>query len=212
MSKKTFKNLKSEYREDLLNKAAKRFVQTPYEKIKIEDLAKAMELPIGTFYSYFEDKKDLFIEILRVYHEKTIIPNDDSRPILDENLQLVGSDYKNTEDEERFADYALGSAPTAVLNDFFSTAYIDMISLGFKDAVIQKMLSGEFRKDLDIDLVLHLYATLPSSVLSYCRSKKIYDRKVYLTIRNKVCGEYFRRMLVDPDHKPKTEKKKTKKD
>ncbi len=208
MAKNTFKNLSDEYREELIQKALKRFVQSEYEDIKIQDLAKAMDLPIGTFYSYFEDKKDLFIAILRSQHEKDLRHVAGSRPEFDENFQLKEGDYERSQDEQDFADYVLRQAPTAVLNDFFNGEYLDMISLSFKDALIQKMLAGEFRKDLDIDLVMHIYASLPIAVIAYCRSKNIYDRSVFLAIRNKAGTEYYRTMLLAPEYRRKNSRKK----
>ena len=63
MPKKTFYNLAPEKRK-LINAAARaEFARVPLAEASIARIIKEAEIPRGSFYQYFEDKDDLFIEI-----------------------------------------------------------------------------------------------------------------------------------------------------
>lgn len=54
---------KSEVRERIIRAAMESFAQTGYDKTKMEDIAKKLDLSKGTLYLYFKSKEDLFFGI-----------------------------------------------------------------------------------------------------------------------------------------------------
>lgn len=67
MPKSTFFNLPKEKRERIIKTAMDEFAQAPYQDTSINHLIKCMDIPTGSFYQYFEDKKDLYFHILSHY-------------------------------------------------------------------------------------------------------------------------------------------------
>lgn len=67
MPKNTFFNLPKEKRERIIKTAIEEFAQAPYQDISINHLIKCLDIPTGSFYQYFEDKKDLYFHILCYY-------------------------------------------------------------------------------------------------------------------------------------------------
>ena len=67
MPKKTFFNLPEEKRNRILNGAREEFAHKPYQNVSINRLIEAMDIPIGSFYQYFEDKKDIYFYLLSFY-------------------------------------------------------------------------------------------------------------------------------------------------
>jgi AcrR family transcriptional regulator len=54
---------KTEVRERIIHAAVESFTQTGYDKTKMDDIAKRLNLSKGTLYLYFKSKEDLFIAI-----------------------------------------------------------------------------------------------------------------------------------------------------
>ena len=67
MPKQTFFNLPEEKRNHIIEVSIDEFAKAPYQNISINHLIKSMNIPTGSFYQYFEDKKDLYFYILSFY-------------------------------------------------------------------------------------------------------------------------------------------------
>lgn len=61
MPTQTFFDLSEEKRNRILSAARKVFVSVPYEKVTIQSIIEAADIPRGSFYQYFADKDDLYL-------------------------------------------------------------------------------------------------------------------------------------------------------
>ncbi|AFS77687.1 transcriptional regulator, TetR family [Gottschalkia acidurici 9a] len=66
MPKSTFFNLSEEKKERILEAAIDEFAENPYESASINKIVKNSEIAKGSFYQYFEDKKDLFKYLIEI--------------------------------------------------------------------------------------------------------------------------------------------------
>lgn len=57
----TFKNLDIEKQNRIIEAAINEFSRTQYENAKLSNIIKEADIPRGSFYQYFKDKKDLFV-------------------------------------------------------------------------------------------------------------------------------------------------------
>ncbi|MCB0036140.1 MAG: TetR/AcrR family transcriptional regulator, partial [Anaerolineales bacterium] len=64
MPKETFFNLPDDKRERLLQIAINEFADNDYQNASISRIVKEMGIAKGSFYQYFEDKKDLFMYLI----------------------------------------------------------------------------------------------------------------------------------------------------
>lgn len=71
MPSKTFHNLPTEKKNILLDVALEEFSEKIFEKVKVVQLCKKMNIPRVTFYSYFTDLADLYSYLL-TYLNSTI--------------------------------------------------------------------------------------------------------------------------------------------
>ncbi len=65
MPSERFRNLPLEKRERIIHAAVKEFVRVPVEEVSINQIIKDAEISRGSFYQYFEDKRDLEQFILK---------------------------------------------------------------------------------------------------------------------------------------------------
>lgn len=63
---------KAERSRRILQAAARLFSETGYGAVRIEDIAEAAEISVGTFYNYFETKGDLLLAIVTMEVEEVL--------------------------------------------------------------------------------------------------------------------------------------------
>lgn len=72
MPRETFFRLSAEKKSRITDAAGKEFFSKPYSRTSINQIIKDADIPRGSFYQYFEDKKDLFLYVIGE-HIKSII-------------------------------------------------------------------------------------------------------------------------------------------
>ncbi len=74
MPKDTFLNLKSEKKEKIEKAITDEFTKNSFEQVSISNIIQRAQIPRGSFYQYFEDKKDAVQYIIQKFiiseHEK----------------------------------------------------------------------------------------------------------------------------------------------
>lgn len=88
MPTKTFFNLEQKKQDRIIQAAIDEFSQKNYDHANIATMIKNASIPRGSFYQYFEDKKDLYLYIIKILGESKvkymshIIENKDHMPFL----------------------------------------------------------------------------------------------------------------------------------
>ena len=67
MPKETFYRLPDEKRERIMAAAEREFIENSFEAASINRIIKEAAIPRGSFYQYFEDKKDIFLYIVSTH-------------------------------------------------------------------------------------------------------------------------------------------------
>ena len=67
MPKETFYKLPDEKRERIMAAAEREFLENSFEAAAINRIIKEAAIPRGSFYQYFEDKKDIFLYIVSTH-------------------------------------------------------------------------------------------------------------------------------------------------
>lgn len=67
MPKETFYRLPDEKRERIMVAAEREFLENSFEAASINRIIKEAAIPRGSFYQYFEDKKDIFLYIVSTH-------------------------------------------------------------------------------------------------------------------------------------------------
>lgn len=73
---------KERKKQKIVETAIRIFSQKGYHRAKVQDITKALDISTGTFYIYFQNKRDLFVEV--VDHVIRSILGDATREIVDE--------------------------------------------------------------------------------------------------------------------------------
>ena len=72
MPKDTFYRLPEEKKSRIIQAAEKEFLNNSFEVVSINRIIKDAEIPRGSFYQYFEDKKDIFMYIIDIHKQDAV--------------------------------------------------------------------------------------------------------------------------------------------
>jgi len=70
LPKDTFLNLPQKKRTKIIDAIKSEFARVPFDKVSINKIVQDADISRGSFYMYFDDKKDMLIYILSNYHDE----------------------------------------------------------------------------------------------------------------------------------------------
>lgn len=162
MPKETFLNLPKEKRARIIDAAVNEFARAGYSQAKINAIIKDASIPKGSFYQYFEDKKDLFKYIVDLVYEKKMkllskvmysLENTDVFEVL---KAMVDSAIKMAEDNPKLSQISdqLVANPdllNEILEDYKPSS-IDFI----KNLIEKGIENGDVSPEIDPDFTAKL--------------------------------------------------------
>lgn len=98
MPKELFKRINNDKKNSLLNIARFEFTNNNYEDVSINQIVKKANISRGSFYSYFENKDDLYFYLISVENEKIqkeILKNYNRMDIFELLLYIYNYFYEN---------------------------------------------------------------------------------------------------------------------
>ena len=186
MPKETFFNLSPDKRERIEASAIKEFREYYFDASSINRIVDAAGIAKGSFYQYFEDKKDLYKHIMNIIIQKKL---EYMTPTL---MNPTGLDIFSLLREMYVSGLSFAASnpelleiSNKLLSDPNHDLYKEIIEENKvkSDQVFHLMLKmaeerGEIRSGLDLSLVAFLLTSLNISVSDYymsSRSSKIYS-------------------------------------
>ncbi len=175
MPKETFFNLPEEKRLSIEKAAIDEFVEYNFNSASINRIIEKCGIPKGSFYQYFEDKKDLYKHILKLITNKKIkymspeLANAENLDFFSLIRELYVAGLNFARDNPRFV-----SIGNKFLAEKGSGIYEEVISenIAAADNIFDLLLAkgiqkGEIRKNIDVKLVSHLISGLNVSIIDY---------------------------------------------
>lgn len=174
----TFLKLKPEKRQHITAHALQAFALQDFEAVSITRLMQALRLPKGSFYQYFEDKKDLYFYLFDYFQEKK------ENTIAEYPKRNVATFFDIWEDVLVGELQYYWQNPTEW--SFWLNAYHERNSpeIGNLQALIlqriaQQMLSalhqegrqGTIRQDISLDLQAYFLASTQASIAQFALHK-----------------------------------------
>lgn len=95
-AKQTFNNLPPERQKQIIDTAIKEFIQNDYRNASLSNIIKKLELAKGSFYRYFNSKKELYLFLVNHVTEGRFDEIEELTTHLPENLEdLIVANFKN---------------------------------------------------------------------------------------------------------------------
>lgn len=175
LPKETFYNLPKEKVKRIEKAAIKEFKEYSFDVSSINRIVQNSGISKGSFYQYFEDKKDLYKHIMSHIVERKLnyMSNIMANPFNYDFFTLIREMYKSGLNFAR-ENPDLVEIGNKLIGDPSHTIYKEIIeeNKGKSDEVFELLLEkamerGEIRKDLDIKMVAFLLTTLNVSIVDY---------------------------------------------
>ena len=195
MPKETFLNLTQEKKDNLFQAAYKLFINNKYEDVTIRDLVREANIPIGSFYRYFEDKDDLYIYMLKL-GEKKVYDELVAQKECTFSPMMLGTASEEllkrvlTEAEYKF-DATFSEVPDQLLQKFYFYEFSKELEDEYKKNLEKLKEQGKLREDIDFEFLLYIYKTSMFNIIMYYREKGITDFEQREKIKNTFFNKIF---------------------
>ncbi|MDN5314133.1 MAG: hypothetical protein PWP10_2880 [Clostridiales bacterium] len=192
MPKPTFKNLPEDKREKIEQAAIAEFTAYSFDQASINRIVDTAEIPKGSFYQYFNDKKDLYKHVLdlivmkKMDYMSPVMANPMSVDffILLREIYLSGLRFAvDNPDLQQIGRRLLADRNHPVFVEFMQE------NLNKSDELFHVLISkgierGELRADLDIKFTAHIISSLNTAAADYYQQniKVEIDEEYMLTV------------------------------
>lgn len=194
MPKKTFFNLSQERQEQIIHISLKEFSAHNFETSSMNKIISEIGVAKGSFYRYFENKKDLYLFLLDYalnkkidYLEKYIdTSKDDFFEIYrDTVLNYIKFDltFPTISNFLRIAVESKFIEQTQVLNSLHGKSFI-------KNLILKGQAEGQIKQVLDVDFVILCITSLSEAMLNYINIKLGLNYKELLKVMEDKSSSY----------------------
>ncbi len=192
MPKDTFFNLPEDKRTLICNAAIGEFAEYSFDQASVNRIVAKSGIAKGSFYQYFENKKDLFLYLVQLIaeeKEKYISPvmrNPDQHDIFTLLREIYLSGIQFAAEHPQYAEISRKILESKgkpiyaeIMADNLPSAYV------FFETLLENAIErGEVRADIDIKMFAYLIASMNALVIEYYIEylAQKYDGKMMETI------------------------------
>ena len=160
MPKETFLNLSQGKRDKIIAVGLEEFGSKGYDNASITNICAKSDIPKGSYYQYFEDKKDLFLFLLSFVGQKKL-EFISSRVTVDwedfftsyRNMMLTGAEFGMV--NPVYNKFALHSMDSAIQDD--SLTKMKQLSAEFFNGLVKEaQRRGQIRDDVAAEMIVML--------------------------------------------------------
>ncbi len=178
MPKKTFFNLPEVKREKIINSAMDEFSIYSFNETSVKRIIKRAEIPVGSFYQYFDDLKDLYYYILKMAMKKkyeyfkTEIDNLENRDFVSSikaiyraGIKFVFSDKRLFGINNNLQKYKDLSVIVDLTNSDENKEILVFLEGVIKDAINNNEIRSDINPKLIVEIIMSLSNTFTEHLL-----------------------------------------------
>ncbi|WP_338586795.1 TetR/AcrR family transcriptional regulator [Paenibacillus sp. Y5S-9] len=206
MPKNTFFRLDEARREEISNSAMHLFVNNLYEDITMKMVLDSLSMHPGTFYRYFEDKDDLYCQLIRNVTQKraAYFSNSNEDSLYSYFLTgLFGNVNGMVTEPLNELEIKLTKTFSYIPEDILLKVYVNVLKGEsfpmIKDILRRMRVDGYLRPDVDDDLISFMFESMQLNLILFFREFDIKDSKLQHKI-SKYFAEFMGHGLLE-DHK-----------
>ncbi len=202
MPKQTFHNLPEEKRNNIINAAIDEFAEYGLENASTNRIVANSGIAKGSFYQYFEDKKDVFMHLLQVIEqEKTEFFKDKHPPVGNMDTFQYFRWMIKTGMEFNTKHPLLTQAVSRVMFGeglYYGQTFADIrerTSQALKTTIEQAIQNGEVDPSVDVDLAVMVMETWSNAISTYIINEGMKHKDIMKWVRSAKTQEKIDKML-----------------
>lgn len=168
---KTFFNLSEDKQERIITSGVNEFSKRTFEEAKLSNIIRESNIPRGSFYQYFSDKKDLYLHIFEIIKKKKIeymknlLTNEQEIPFLELFRLLYAQGIKFSIDNPKYVEIfkifisSKGQLYYELIGDSIKVTkqyYISYIESDKKKKIIRENVDSQMLAELVINLTTNI--------------------------------------------------------
>lgn len=172
MPKDTFYNLPQDKQKRIIEAAIDEFAAHSYHKARVTAVAKNAGISIGSYYQYFEDKKDLFKYIIDQtatkkinYINQDIMRNEEDYSFFEILRETYLSGMKFAKENPRLVAIGNKLLNNKELQQEIWQDQKDKSTDYFKNLLLKGQNNGEIDQEIDVELIARLLTGLHHSLV-----------------------------------------------
>ncbi len=197
MPKTTFFRLSPEKKNRIIDAAISEFSEHSYDNTSIHRIVAGAEISTGSFYQYFENKKDLYFYILSMYLKKLegyLREHGEKIDLFEQNRgQSALSEFQAQSTDDHFAQIFMDSlnfAPLSIRRDWLYDVIIgekhfDMYDTKFLD---NPEVDDDLRENRYAVLSLLMSLTTVTGLFESRHDKEAYDKLFFMLLDVVIAG------------------------
>lgn len=168
MPKQTFFNLTKDKQDRIIDAALTEFASHSFKKATIDNIVSQAQIPKGSFYQYFSDKKDIYKYLFQMISDEKKEVLENSIENLKENSfsdfirkwYTVGIDYDlSTEDKINLRNHFIHNCSLELREEILEVMIPESNEL-FCKVLSHYVNIGELKSDINVEVTANMLTTL----------------------------------------------------
>lgn len=180
MPKSTFLKLSDERKEKLRKTIYNMFIKKDYESISIRDLVKEMDISIGSFYKYFDDKAEMYLFFFSEIEKKIFEEEKRRNASFFYPAKLLDLHEILTQEEIDFSTSWL-NVPEDVLYKFYFRGHAKQLYRSILDELTEMQQKAQLNPNIKANIAYHIIITSMFSFMLYIKENKITDKEDFFS-------------------------------
>ena len=185
MPKQTFFNLPKDKKETIIEAAFAEFENSEFESSSVNRIIEKSKISKGSFYQYFENKKDLYKYVISliISEKMNYISDLLKNPVEHDFFTLIGDMYvsaltfaKKNPRMVNIGNKLLKFNDNAIYKEIVGENMGKSEEI-FKSLLVKAIDNGEIRSDINIEQTAFMISSINFSIVEYYREK--YSREDY---------------------------------
>ena len=202
MPKQTFLNLPEEKRTVIVNAAIDEFAEYGFESASINRIVANSSISKGSFYQYFEDKRDVFMHLLAVIEQEKMAYFKDKHPpsnnmdtfqyfrwMIKAGMEFNSAYPRITQAISRVL-LVEGLYYGKMFGDYHQKA-LDALAMMIKQAVAR----GEVDPSVDVELAVMVMDTWSNAISTYIMNEGLKQKDMMKWVRSQKTQEKIDKLL-----------------
>lgn len=202
MPKQTFFNLSEEKRNAIVNAAIDEFAEYGFESASINRMVASSGISKGSFYQYFEDKRDVFMHLLAVIEQEKLAYFKDKHPpsnnmdtfqyfrwMIKAGMEFNSAYPRITQAMSRVL-IVEGLYYGKLFGDYHQKA-LDALTMMIKQAIAR----GEVDPSVDVNLAVMVMDTWSNAISTYIMNEGMKQKDMMKWVRSPKTQEKIDKLL-----------------
>lgn len=205
MAKTTFLNLPEEKQQAFKEAVYRLFASNPYEAIGIRDITDAADIALGSFYRYFNNKDEMYLDLFCEL-ELRLIENDIQTQgdyLVFTSPAIVPDTREVLSPKEADFGETFYRVPDAVLHKFYFDGYAESVYSNYREFFTELETRGGLKESVNANFAFYFFITSFFNFIIYMRRLNMFDVETIFRLKSRFFNDIVLPAIIKHEELPK---------